>query len=131
MEKRQKTAVESGVLILIAAAILVARNALSALGVYARKDVTQAEKFTLSKGSGNLLRSMKQTLTVEAYVTKGLPKLDAFVRDLRDLLQEYKNVGGGKIEYSIIVPKDEDAKKKKRPVLTRIGRVTVILPGKS
>jgi hypothetical protein len=112
MEKRQKTAVESGVLILIAAAILVALNALSALGVYARKDVTQAEKFTLSKGSGNLLRSMKQTLTVEAYVTKGLPKLDAFVRDLRDLLQEYKNVGGGKFEYSIIVPKDEDAKKK-------------------
>ena len=55
---------------------------------------------------------MKQTLTVEAYVTKGLPKLDAFVRDLRDLLQEYKNVGGGKFEYSIIVPKDEDAKKK-------------------
>src|SRR5271165_874246 len=112
MEKRQKTAIESGVLILIVAAILVAVNALSALGIFARKDVTESEKFTLSKGSGNLLRSMKQTLAVDAYVTKGLPKLDAFVRDLRDLLQEYKNVGGGKFEYSIIVPKDEDQKKK-------------------
>ena len=112
MEKRKKSAVESGVLILIVAAILVAVNALSSLGIYARKDVTKAEKFTLSKGSGNLLHSMKQDLVVDAYVTKGLPKLDAFVRDLRDLLQEYKNAGGGKFEYSIIEPKDEDTKKK-------------------
>src|ERR1700722_15965812 len=112
MDKRKKTAVESGVLILVVAAILVAVNALSALGMYARSDVTKAEKFTLSKGSGNLLRSMKQKLTIEAYVTKGLPKLDAFVRDLRDLLQEYKNAGGGKFDYSIIEPKDEDTKKK-------------------
>jgi ABC-type uncharacterized transport system involved in gliding motility auxiliary subunit len=112
MDKRKKTAVESGALILVVAAILVAVNALSALGMYARSDVTKAEKFTLSKGSGNLLRSMKQQLTVDAYVTKGLPKLDAFVRDLRDLLQEYKNAGGGKFDYSIVEPKDEDAKKK-------------------
>ncbi|HTB76648.1 MAG TPA: GldG family protein, partial [Polyangiaceae bacterium] len=112
MEKRKKTAVESGVLILVVAAILVAVNALSALGMYARSDVTKTEKFTLSKGSGSLLRSMKQPLTVDAYVTKGLPKLDAFVRDLRDLLQEYKNAGAGKFDYAIIEPKDEDTKKK-------------------
>src|ERR1700722_7477336 len=114
MDKRKKTAVESGVLILVVAAILVAVNALSALGMYARSDVTKAEKFTLSKGSGNLLRSMKQKLTIEAYVTKGLPKLDAFVRDLRDLLQEYKNAGGGKFEYVLIEPKDEETKKKEK-----------------
>src|SRR5271165_1343610 len=112
MEKRRKSSLESGALILIVAAILVAVNALSALGLYARKDVTKAEKFTLSKGSGNLLRSMKQQLTVDAYVTKGLPKLDSFVRDLRDLLQEYKNASGGKFDYSLIEPKDDDAKKK-------------------
>jgi ABC-type uncharacterized transport system involved in gliding motility auxiliary subunit len=112
MEKRQKTALESGVLILIVAAILVAVNALSALGVFARKDVTETEKFTLSKGSGNLLRSMKQDLVVDAYVTKGLPKLDSFVRDLRDLLQEYKNAGKGKFDYTLIEAKDEDTRKK-------------------
>jgi ABC-type uncharacterized transport system involved in gliding motility auxiliary subunit len=112
MEKRKKTAVESGVLILVIAALLVAVNALSALGIYARKDVTKTEKFTLSKGSGNLLLSMKQPLTVDAYITKGLPKLDAFVRDLRDLLQEYKNAGHGKFEYALVEPKDEETKKK-------------------
>ncbi len=112
MEKRNKTALESGVLILVVTAILVAVNALSALGVYARKDVTETEKFTLSKGSGNLLRSMKQDLNVDVYVTKGLPKLDAFVRDLRDLLQEYKNSSGGKFNYTLIEARDEDTKKK-------------------
>lgn len=112
MEKKAKTALESGVLILIVAGILVAINALSALGVYARKDVTKAEKFTLSKGSANLLRSMKQELEIDAYVTKGLPQLDAFVRDLRDLLQEYKNAGGNKFTYAIIEAKDEDTRKK-------------------
>jgi ABC-type uncharacterized transport system involved in gliding motility auxiliary subunit len=126
MEKRKKSSLESGALIFIVGAILVAVNALSALGVYARKDVTKSEKYTLSKGSGSLLHSMKQQMTVDAYVTKGLPKLDSFVRDLRDLLQEYKNAGGettvtkadgtvekrSKFEYSIIEPKDEETKKK-------------------
>jgi ABC-type uncharacterized transport system involved in gliding motility auxiliary subunit len=112
MEKRRKSALESGVLILIVAAILVAVNALSQLGVYTRKDVTKTEKYTLSKGSGSLLRSMKQSLQVDAYVTRGLPKLDAFVRDLRDLLQEYKNAGGDKFDYTLIDSKDEDTKKK-------------------
>ncbi|MDP9033643.1 MAG: GldG family protein [Myxococcota bacterium] len=112
MEKRKKSSLESGLLIVIVAAILVAVNALSAFGVYTRKDVTKSDKFTLSKGSGNLLRSMKQPLVIDAYVTKGLPKLDAFVRDLRDLLQEYKNAGGGKFEYVLVEAKDEDTKKK-------------------
>src|SRR5579859_7991366 len=112
MEKRKKTAIESGALILVVAAILVAVNALSALGGYRRIDTTKNERFTLSKGSGNLLRSMKQTLAVDAYVTKGLPKLDAFVRDLRDLLSEYKSAAPDKFEYTVIEAKDEDTKKK-------------------
>src|SRR5580658_4213777 len=116
MEKRQKTALESGALILIVAAILVALNALSALGLYKRADMTKAEKFTLSKGSGHLLVSMKQPLVVDAYVTKGLPKLDAFVRDLRDLLQEYKNAGHGQFDYTLIEAKDEETKKKAKDI---------------
>ena len=111
MERKARAAAESGILLLIVAAILVAVNALSALGVYARKDTTKAERYTLSKGSANLLKSMKQHMTADVYVTKGLPKLDAFVRDLRDLLQEYKDNSGGKFDYTIIEAKDEDQKK--------------------
>src|SRR5580692_5974405 len=111
MEKKTKAATESGVLILIIAAILVAVNALGVLGIHKRIDTTKNEKFTLSKGSGNLLRSLKQNMQVDAYVTKGLPKLDAFVRDLRDLLQEYKEQSGGKFDYAISEAKTEEEKK--------------------
>lgn len=111
MERKAKAATESGFILLIIFAILVAVNALSALGVYRRVDMTASERFTLSNGSATLLRSMKQNMQVDAYVTKGLPKLDVFVRDLRDLLQEYKDASGGKFDYQIIEAKDEDQKK--------------------
>lgn len=111
MERRTKAATESLVLVFIIAAILVAVNALSALGVYAKKDLTKNQRYELSKGSGNLLKSMKQKMTVDAYVTRGLPKLDAFVRDLRDLLEEYKQNSGGNFDYTLIEAKDDDQKK--------------------
>jgi ABC-type uncharacterized transport system involved in gliding motility auxiliary subunit len=111
MEKKKKAATESGALIFVIAAILIALNALSYF-MYFKKDTTKAEKYTLSEGSGRLLRSMKGDMKVEAYVTKGLPKFDAFIRDLRDLLQEYKNASKGKFDYVIIEAKDEEQKKK-------------------
>jgi ABC-type uncharacterized transport system involved in gliding motility auxiliary subunit len=111
MERRTKAATESGVLLLVIAAILVAVNALSAIGGYKRIDTTKAEKYTLSRGSANLVKSLKKDkIKVDAYVTKGLPKLDAFVRDLRDLLQEYQANGDGKFEFRIIEAKDEKDK---------------------
>src|SRR5580698_5465522 len=111
MEKKQRAAAESGVLLLVVAGILVAVNALSALGGYKRIDTTKTERYTLSKGSGNLVRTLKQNMQVDAYVARGLPKLDAFVRDLRDLLQEYKDASGGHFDYRLIEAKDEDQKK--------------------
>ncbi len=112
MERKQKAKTESLVLLIVLALICVAVNALGAFGMYARKDMTKVERYTLSQGSGRLLRSMKQKMTVDAYVTKGLPKLDAFVRDLRDLLEEYKNAGAGKFDYNLIEVKDDEKKKK-------------------
>ncbi len=114
MERRKKAATESGALLLVVGLILVAVNALSYF-MYWRKDATKAEKYTLSEGSGRLLRSMKSEMHVDAYVTKGLPKLDEYVRDLRDLLQQYKESskvdGKYKFDYTIIEAKDEEQKK--------------------
>ena len=93
MERKAKAATESLVLLVVIALICVAVNALGAFGLYGRKDMTKVERYTLSQGSGRLLKSMKQTLTIDAYITRGLPKLDAFVRDLRDLLQELQERG--------------------------------------
>jgi ABC-type uncharacterized transport system involved in gliding motility auxiliary subunit len=113
MERKKKAATESGAFLFIVAAIVVAVNALSYF-MYARKDMTKAEKYTLSEGSGRLIRSIKdgEKIHVDAYVTRGLPKLDAFVRDLRDLLQQYQDAGRGKFDYTIIEPKSEEERKK-------------------
>ena len=113
MEKRKKSALESGVSHPRRGGILVAVNALSALGVYARKDVTKTEKFTLSKGSGNLLRSMKQQLTIDAYVTQGPAQARRLrARSARPAagVQERRRRASSTTRSSR--PKDEDTKKK-------------------
>jgi hypothetical protein len=113
MERKKKAATESGAMLLILAAIVVAVNALSYF-MYRRWDMTKTERYTLSEGSGRLIRSVKdgEKIHVDAYVTRGLPKLDAFVRDLRDLLQQYQDAGHGKFDYAIIEPKTEEERKK-------------------
>jgi ABC-type uncharacterized transport system involved in gliding motility auxiliary subunit len=113
MERKKRAATESGALLFIIGAIVVAVNTLSYF-MYWRKDMTKTEKYTLSEGSGRLIRGIKdgEQIKVDAYVTRGLPKLDAFVRDLRDLLQQYKDAGRGKFDYVIIEPKTEEERKK-------------------
>ena len=113
MERKKKAASESGAMLVILALIVVGVNALSYF-MYARKDMTKSEKYTLSAGSGRLVSSIKdgEKIQVDAYVTRGLPKLDAFVRDLRDLLQQYKDASHNKFDYAIIEPKTEDERKK-------------------
>jgi ABC-type uncharacterized transport system involved in gliding motility auxiliary subunit len=98
---RRKAAAQTGIYLIIIAAIAVMANVLSA-GVYTRIDQTKNERFTLSQGSGRLIQSLKAPIQVDAYVTKGLAQLDAFVRDLTDLLREYERAGGGNFKYTII-----------------------------
>jgi ABC-type uncharacterized transport system involved in gliding motility auxiliary subunit len=108
MERRKKAAAETSIYLVIIAAIAVVANLIAFVGVHKRIDVTKNERFTLSQGSARLVGSLKSPLHVDAYVTKGLPKLDAFVRDLTDLLKLYQQRGGGKFEYTLIEAKTED-----------------------
>jgi ABC-type uncharacterized transport system involved in gliding motility auxiliary subunit len=108
MERRKKAAAETSIYLVIIAAIAIVANLIAFVGVHKRIDVTKNERFTLSQGSARLVGSLKSPLHVDAYVTKGLPKLDAFVRDLTDLLKLYQQRGGGKFEYTLIEAKTED-----------------------
>ncbi len=66
----------------------------------------------LCPGTPKLLASLHSQVVVEAYVTRGLPKLDKFVQQLEGLLAQYQASGGGHFRYSILEPKDEESKKK-------------------
>ena len=108
MERRTKAATETGVYLFIVAAILVVANIIS-YGVYKRIDLTKNERFTLSQGSARLVREgLKQDLAIDLYVTRGMPKVDAFVQDLVDLMNEYERASNGKVKYTIIEPKTEE-----------------------
>jgi hypothetical protein len=108
MERKAKAAAETSIYLVVVAAILVVVNVIAYVAVHKRIDVTRNERFTLSQGSARLVGSLKTPIQVDAYVTKGLPKLDAFVRDLTDLLRLYQQRGGSKFQYTIIEAKSED-----------------------
>jgi ABC-type uncharacterized transport system involved in gliding motility auxiliary subunit len=106
-EKKRKDAAQAGFYLVVITLIVIVANMLSAK-VYARKDVTQAERYTLSQGSGRLLQSLKSPVEIDAYVKTGLPQLDAFVRDLTDLLKEYERAGKGKFKFTLIEPNTDE-----------------------
>ncbi len=110
MERKNKARAETSVYLLLVAVILVMANVVS-FGFYKRFDMTKSERFTLSKGSARLVREgLKQDLQVDIYVTRGLPKHEAFIQDLSDLMGEYETASGGKLHYSIIEPKTDEQK---------------------
>ncbi|HTQ02746.1 MAG TPA: GldG family protein [Polyangiaceae bacterium] len=100
-EQKKRVAAQTGLYVLVIAAIVVVVNILSSK-IYKRDDVTMTERFTLSQGSGRLLATLKQPIQVDAYVKTGLPQLDAFVADLTDLLKEYETAGKGKFKFTLI-----------------------------
>lgn len=109
MEKKTRAVTESSVYLAVVAAILASANVLSFM-VHKRYDATKNERFTLSIGSGRLVSGLKKPITVKAYVTVGLAKLDAFTRDLDDLMKEYERAGGGKFVYQKVIAKTDAEK---------------------
>ncbi len=108
MERKIKAATQTGLYLLLVAAILVVANVIS-FGAYKRFDWTKSERFTLSKGSARLVQEgLKQDLQIDVYVTRGLPKHEAFIQDLKDLLDEYERAANGKLRFSIIEPKTDE-----------------------
>lgn len=110
MERKTKARAQTSVYLLLVAVILVMANVIS-FGAYKRIDMTKSERFTLSKGSARLVHDgLKQDLQVDIYVTRGLPKHEAFIQDLSDLMGEYETASGGKLKYTIIEPKTDEQK---------------------
>lgn len=107
MERKTKARAATGIYLVIVAAILVFANIIS-FGLYKRFDTTKNERFTLSDGSGRLVKELSQELQVEVFVTRGLPKHDAFIQDITDMMSEYERAGAGKFTYTIIEAKTEE-----------------------
>jgi ABC-type uncharacterized transport system involved in gliding motility auxiliary subunit len=111
VERKRSVAAQTSLFVLVVVAIVVVANVLSA-GTYARVDMTRTERFTLSKGSARLVQSLKEPIQVDAYVTRGLPFIEAFVGELTDLLREYERKGNGNFKFTLIEAKTDELRKR-------------------
>lgn len=109
-EHRRNAAAQTGLYLILLTALVIIANVLSA-GAYTRFDMTKNERYTLSKGSGNLIATLKGPISVDAYVNTKLPKLEVFVQELTGLLRSYEQAGGGKFQYTVIEPETDEQRK--------------------
>lgn len=97
--RRRRGALESGGILVLFGVFLVLANLALRSSVF-RIDATKDERFSVSKkGTGHLLSTLTKPLKITVYHPKGFATVDAFIRDLHDLLDEYKRLGAGKVDY--------------------------------
>ena len=108
---RKKVATQSGLFVLVVAAILVVVNVMSARA-NVRWDATANDRYTLSQGSARLVHNLSVPMLVDAYVTRGLARLEVYIDDLTSLLKEYERSSGGKFQFTIIEPTTEELKER-------------------
>ena len=102
----------AGLIVVVGAALVVGNLAMQGVSRF-RVDATREERFSLSKkGTAHLLSTLNKPLHIKVYSPEGLATVDAFIRDLRDLLGEYVRYGDGKVTYEVIYPERLEGEQK-------------------
>jgi ABC-2 type transport system permease protein len=92
--------------LLILIVFLVAVNWLAS-GFHARIDLTNEKRFTLSKATKKVIRKIDEPVTVDVFLKGNYPSgFRQLSTATNDLLQEFKEIGGNKIQYNFISPDD-------------------------
>jgi ABC-type uncharacterized transport system involved in gliding motility auxiliary subunit len=81
---------------------------LNQLGSGARLDLTEQKLYTLSEGTRNILAQLDQPVELELYFSQkasaDLVKVRAYQQRVRELLDEYVMLAGGKLSLKVIDP---------------------------
>ena len=103
-----KTKSAALITIVIVLAIILIVNLLS-LNVFARWDITESKKYSISDTSRKTMQRLEDRLTVKVFFTEDLPAPhNSDRRYLRDLLDDFKAYSNGKLDYSFIDPNSEE-----------------------
>jgi ABC-type uncharacterized transport system involved in gliding motility auxiliary subunit len=96
-----------GILLLVALFLgvnLLAGNALRG----ARLDLSEGKVYTLTAGSKNIARGLKEPVTLTLFysraVGRGIPEVEAYAKRVRETLEEYQRAGGEKIALRVVDP---------------------------
>lgn len=107
MKSKTKIRTESAVFLLTLIGILVLVNLL-ATKIVLRGDLTRDKVYTLSPASTRLVETLDDKLVVKAYFTDNLPgRYATLERQVRDMLEEYAQASGGKMEVKFLDPADD------------------------
>ncbi len=76
-----------------------------------RIDMTEENIYSLSSGTKNILHKLEENITLKFYFSKtetvAVPFIKNYATNVRDILNEYKNSGGGKIILEIYDPRPD------------------------
>jgi gliding-associated putative ABC transporter substrate-binding component GldG len=99
--------------VLLIAGVIILVNLLSDR-FFVRLDFTADKRYTLSEPTKNILRSLKEPVTITAYFSEELPsEFLQLRRDFKEELIEYSNRSKGKVQFEFINPnKDEETEQK-------------------
>ncbi|HKM92016.1 MAG TPA: GldG family protein [Prolixibacteraceae bacterium] len=75
---------------------------------FLRADFTSDNRYTLSKATKDIVRSIDEPVTVTAYFTGDLPPAIKQIRtEFKELLIEYANLSKGNLVYEFVSPNDD------------------------
>ncbi len=96
--------------IVLIAAILIILNIL-AKQFFFRVDLTEDNRYTLSKATKDILKNLDDPVTVTAYFSDDLPAQIASVKEeFREMLVEYSTLSKGMVDYEFINPNEDQQK---------------------
>ena len=114
MAAQQKNKSKSITRFIIIAAILLLLNIISSR-LHVKVDATAEKRFSLSEPTKKLLKGLKETVVIEVYLKGSFPAgFKKLSESTRDLLQQFKDVGNGRVKFSFINPLEGKRKKEKR-----------------
>ena len=95
-----------GTLVITAAVVV-----LNLLGGYVRGrlDLTSERLYTLSEGTRQVVRDIDDLVTIKLFVSRELPpEIQLIVRDVRDLLADFRRVSDGGLRVEELDPDDDE-----------------------
>jgi gliding-associated putative ABC transporter substrate-binding component GldG len=94
--------------IILIAAIVLILNIISQ-DFFVRLDFSGDKEYTLSKATKNILKDLKEPVTIKAYFSENLPpEIAKGKNDFKDLLIEYTNRSKGMLVYEFIDPSKKE-----------------------
>jgi ABC-type uncharacterized transport system involved in gliding motility auxiliary subunit len=102
MARQTKYGTNAVLMVLAFAAIMGVVNFLAAQ-YSIRVDTTASKQFTLSQHTQNILRGLKQPVTVTGFFSRANPQAGAVQEQVESLLKEYQNISG-QLNYRFVDP---------------------------